>query len=141
MSQQPGERSRLMRGAIWPVATLVLMMSSFAAGRMTGFRGLPEIVGTLPGDESEFSRELDSRIRERFPAGSSEDKLLTYLDKEQFAPEWRRTRWREFEFLHFERAHLPKGCPRALTSRSGRSADGNQRRLREPLPMTNTTDV
>jgi len=79
-----------MRGAIWPAATLVLMMFSFGAGRMTGFRSLPEIVATLPGDESEFSRELDGRIRERFPVGTSEDKLLYFLDSEQFTPEWRR---------------------------------------------------
>lgn len=88
--QQPKGPSHLMHSAIWPVATLVLMMLSFAAGRMTGFRSLPEIVATLPGDELEFSRELDGRIRERFPVGTSEDKLLAYLDSEQFVPEWRR---------------------------------------------------
>jgi hypothetical protein len=80
----------LMRGAVWPTATLVLMVLSFGAGRMTRFRSLPEIVATLPGDESSFSRELDGRIRERFPVGTSEDKLLYYLESEQFAPEWRR---------------------------------------------------
>jgi hypothetical protein len=43
----------------------------------------------LPGDESEFSREFDDRIRERFPIGSSEDKLLTLLANEGFFPDWR----------------------------------------------------
>ncbi len=79
-----------MRGAIWPAATLVLMMLSFGAGRVTGFRSLPDIVASLPGDESEFSRELDGRIRARFLIGMSEDKLLYFLQSEQFAPEWRR---------------------------------------------------
>jgi hypothetical protein len=51
---------------------------------------LPAIVATLPGDEAEFSRELDHRIRERFPIGTSEDELIDYLKNEQFLPEWRR---------------------------------------------------
>ena len=80
----------LIRGAMWPTATLVLMMLSFGVGRMSGFRSMPEIVATLPGDESEFSRELDGRIRERFPVGTSEDKLLYFLQSEHFAPDWRR---------------------------------------------------
>ena len=37
-----------------------------------------------------ISRELDDRIRERFPFGTSEDKLIAYLASEQFVPEWRR---------------------------------------------------
>jgi hypothetical protein len=53
-------------------------------------RPFPEIVATLPGDESEFSREFDGRIRERFPIGSSEDKLLAFLANENFFPDWRR---------------------------------------------------
>lgn len=80
-----------MRRAIWPAVTLVLLFASFAAGRMTGgFHALPAIAATLPGDESEFSRELNGRIRERFPIGTSEDKLIDYLASEKFAPEWRR---------------------------------------------------
>ena len=35
---------------------------------MLGERIMPEIVATLPGDESQFSRELDARLRERFPS-------------------------------------------------------------------------
>jgi hypothetical protein len=57
---------------------------------MTGFRNLPEIVATLPGDEAGFSHELDNRIRERFPVGTSEDKLIDTLASERFVPEWRR---------------------------------------------------
>ena len=79
------------RFALWPVATLVLMFASFAVGRLTGaFHGLPALVATLPGDESEFSREFDERLRARFPPGASEDKLIAYLAAERFAPEWRR---------------------------------------------------
>jgi len=80
-----------MHRIISPAATLILATISFAAGRMTlSFRTIPEIVATLPGDESEFSRELDGRVRERFPVGTSEDKLIDYLARERFVPEWRR---------------------------------------------------
>jgi hypothetical protein len=63
---------------------------SFAAGRFSCFRPLPEIVATLPGDESEFSREFDDRVRERFPIGSGEDKLVDFLTNENFLPDWPR---------------------------------------------------
>jgi hypothetical protein len=79
------------RFALWPIATLVLMFASFAMGRLTGaFHGLPTLVATLPGDESEFSRQFDERIRARFPLGASEDGLIAYLAAEKFTPEWRR---------------------------------------------------
>ncbi len=39
---------------------------------------------------SQFSRELNSRFRQRFPVGSSEDKLLAYLVSANFVPDWRR---------------------------------------------------
>ena len=82
---------RILRGAILPAAILGLMLASFAAGRLhIGIRSLPFIVASLPGDESEYSHELDLRIRERFPVGGSEDKLLEFLADERFAPEWRR---------------------------------------------------
>ena len=45
---------------------------------------------SLPGEEAEFSRELDGRIRERFPIGTSEDKLIDFLASENFVPDWRR---------------------------------------------------
>lgn len=80
-----------MRRAIWPAVTLGLMIASFAVGRMTGgFHPLPAIAATLPGDEAEFSRELDARIRERFPIGTNEETLIAYLAGEGFVPEWRR---------------------------------------------------
>jgi len=63
---------------------------AFAAGRFSSFRSFPEIVATLPGDESEFSREFDDRIRARFPIGSSEEKLVDFLANEGFFPDWRR---------------------------------------------------
>jgi hypothetical protein len=82
----------LMHRLAWAAATLVLAAVAFAAGRMTlGARIMPEIVATLPGDESEFSRELDARLRERFPIGtSSQDKLIGYLVGANFVPDWPR---------------------------------------------------
>jgi hypothetical protein len=78
-----------MSRVIWAAATLLLMALSFAAGRMTlAARIMPEIVATLPGDESQFSRELDARLRERFPIGTSQDKLISYLVGADFAPDW-----------------------------------------------------
>jgi hypothetical protein len=78
-----------MQRLAWAAATLILMALSFAAGRMTlGVRIMPEIVATLPGDESEFSRELDARLRERFPVGTSQDKLIGYLVGADFVPDW-----------------------------------------------------
>jgi hypothetical protein len=78
-----------MHRLAWAGATLILVALSFAAGRMTlGVRIMPEIVATLPGDESQFSRELDSRLRERFPIGTSQDKLIGYLVGANFVPDW-----------------------------------------------------
>ena len=74
---------------VWAAATLFLMALAFAAGRMTlGARIMPEIVATLPNDESQFSRELDARLRERFPIGTSQDKLIGYLVGANFVPDW-----------------------------------------------------
>ena len=76
----------MMRRLAWAGATLILMALSFAAGKMTlGERIMPEIVATLPNDESQFSRELDARLRERFPVGTSQDKLIGYLVGANFA--------------------------------------------------------
>ena len=44
----------------------------------------------VAGRQFEFSREFDDRVRERFPIGSSEDKLLDFLTNENFFPDWRR---------------------------------------------------
>ena len=80
-----------MRGAAWPILTLLLMAVSFVVGRKTGgFHSLPAIAATLPGVEADFSRELDIRIRERFPVGTSEESLIAYLSDEGFAPQWPR---------------------------------------------------
>src|SRR5271163_5340893 len=80
-----------MHRLAWAGATLVVGALAFAAGRMTlGVRIMPEIVATLPGDESEFSRELDARLRERFPIGTSQDKLIGYLVGANFVPDWPR---------------------------------------------------
>jgi hypothetical protein len=79
----------VMHRLAWAGATLLLMALSFAAGRMTlGERIMPEIVATLPNDESQFSRELDARLRERFPIGTSQDKLIGYIVGANFVPDW-----------------------------------------------------
>ncbi len=80
-----------MRRAIWLIVTFVLMAASFGVGKFAGgSHSLPGIVETLPGEEAQFSRELDERIRDRFPVGTGEDALVVYLAREGFAPEWRR---------------------------------------------------
>jgi hypothetical protein len=76
-----------MRKAAWPILTLVLMAVSFAVGRKTaGFHPLPAIAATLPGVEADFGRELDIRIRERFPIGTNEETLIAHLAGEGFVP-------------------------------------------------------
>lgn len=80
-----------MHRVAWAAVTLILTALSFGAGRMTlSARIMPEIVATLPGDESQFSRELDARLRERFPIGTSQDKLIGYLVGANFVPDWPR---------------------------------------------------
>jgi hypothetical protein len=80
-----------MRRAIWAAATLLLTAAAFGAGRLAvGTYSMPTIAATLPGDEAQFNREFDERIRDRFPVGTSEDVLVDYLASEHFAPEWRR---------------------------------------------------
>lgn len=80
-----------MRRKAWPLVTLALMFASFAAGRMTlRMHSLPTIAATLPGDVSQFSSELDARIRARFPLGTREEGLIAFLADEGFTPEWRR---------------------------------------------------
>jgi hypothetical protein len=66
------------------------MLFSFTTGRMIGgFHKLPTIAATLPGDERNFSEELNAKIRETFPVGSNEDGLIRYLKAEGFKPDWR----------------------------------------------------
>jgi hypothetical protein len=78
-----------MHSLAWAGVTLGLAALSFGAGRMTlSARIMPEIVATLPGDESLFSRELDARLRERFPIGTAQDKLIGYLIGADFVPDW-----------------------------------------------------
>jgi hypothetical protein len=63
---------------------------AFYLGRMTaGSRQLPELAATLPGDESGFSRELDLRVQQRFPIGTSDGTLIAALSEQGFVPEWR----------------------------------------------------
>ncbi len=81
----------MMQRAIWPAITCGLMIVSFAAGRTArSFNTLPDIAATLPGDQSEFSTELNDRIRAQFPVGSPEEDLIAYLANERFVPDWHR---------------------------------------------------
>ena len=79
-----------MRRIIWPATTLILMSIAFGAGEFTGrFRSLPAIVATLPGDEAEFSRELDRNPR-ALPDRDERRQADRLSKGEQFLPEWRR---------------------------------------------------
>ena len=109
-----------MRWAIWSASALLLATASFSAGRFSSFRPLPEIVATLPGDESEFSREFDGRIRERFLIGSSEDKLIDFLVNEGFFPDWRRRDSPNASFFVQSGTHMHEDRACALASRSRR---------------------
>ena len=111
-----------MHRLAWAAATLILVALSFAAGRMTlGVRIMPEIVATLPGDESEFSRELDARLRERFPVGTSQDKLIGYLVGANFVPDWPQ-RGANVSVFIFNGLMCAKNRPCAVASRRGGSA-------------------
>lgn len=70
---------------------LCLMAVAYRLGQATAIpKPLPAIVATLPGDETQFSAELDRRLRERFPAGSAEANLIDMLKREGFEPDWRK---------------------------------------------------
>jgi hypothetical protein len=80
----------LMQRMIGGGVVIGLMLLSFVTGRMIGgFHKLPALAATLPGDEKDFSQELDVKIREEFPVGSSEESLIRYLKAEGFMPDWR----------------------------------------------------
>ena len=82
-------RLRLRKWGLWGAALLVVM-AGFAIGRTTsGIHGLPALAATLPGDESEFNHEIDERIKELFPIGTSDDRLIAYLSAQGLTPEWR----------------------------------------------------
>ena len=90
-SKPPAAPSRRLAKTVGTIAVLGLMGASYALGRVTiGSNALPEIAATLPGDESEFNRELDERVRQRFPVGSDEESLLYYLRTQNFIPDWRK---------------------------------------------------
>jgi hypothetical protein len=78
------------------------LAACFAAGRLNrDFRSLPAIATALAGNEPEFSAQIEARVRERFPVGTPEAKLITYLETEGFTPEWARTG--EAKAAHFTR--------------------------------------
>ena len=124
-----------MRWAMWSASALLLATVSFAAGRFSSFRPFPEIVATLPGDESEFSREFDGRIRERFPIGSSEDKLLAFLANENFFPDWRRRDNPNSSFFVQSGTHMPENRSCVLARRRGRGSHGRPGLIRKPVHM------
>ena len=98
-----------MHRLAWAAATLILMALSFAAGKKTlGERMMPEIVATLPNDKSQFSRELDARLHERFPRNQpgqahrllGRGKLCSGLA----------SRRRQCERVHFQRFDMRQGA-------------------------------
>ncbi|THD49309.1 MAG: hypothetical protein E7774_01320 [Bradyrhizobium sp.] len=92
MSKQAAAPARRSAGRrlLTIVAALVLLGAGFVGGRMTaGVKTLPPLAATLPGDETDFSRELDDRVQERFPVGSDDKALIAELAAERFVPEFR----------------------------------------------------
>jgi hypothetical protein len=79
---------RRLAGFLTAAITMV-MISFFVGWSAHDFKRLPALVATLDGVERDFDSGLNARIRQLFPAGSSEDDLIGYLDAEGFVPEWR----------------------------------------------------
>jgi hypothetical protein len=75
--------------AIFVTAIAAVSISFFAGWSARDLKRLPALVRTLDGVERDFDSGLNARIRQLFPAGSSEDDLIGYLDAEGFVPEWR----------------------------------------------------
>ena len=124
----------LVRRAIWSASALLLAIVSFGVGRFSSFRPFPEIVATLLGDEFGFSREFDGRIRERFPIGSSEDKLVDFLGSEGFS-RLAASRQPQRELLRSERTHMPENRSCLLARRRDWGSHGRPRRIRKPMDM------
>ena len=87
----PWERRQLPIGRRGVVLSSVAFLS--VAGALTAglllrrAPPLPEIAATLEGDESQFSRRLTDRLRDKFPTGSSQTALLDFLEREGFSLE------------------------------------------------------
>jgi hypothetical protein len=90
------------RVAIISIGAITTVALSFSAGRSArDYKTIPTILATLVGEEKGFNSGIDARIRELFPAGSSEDHLIDYLDAEGFVPEWpRRNGQNAGRFVH-----------------------------------------
>lgn len=86
----PAATGRRRAAAGRGLALLALLGAAYGAGRLSAWpKPLPEIAATLDGDESNFSSQLDRRLRNRFPAGSREQDLIDLLRREGFQPDWR----------------------------------------------------
>jgi len=83
------EGSRLRTLGVWAFALLIAIAGFFVGRATAGLHHLPALAATLPGDESEFNHEIDERVRELFPIGTSDEKLIAYLSAQGFTPEWR----------------------------------------------------
>jgi hypothetical protein len=79
----------LTRRLIWfaVAAGVAVLLSTLRM--LQSYRPLPAIAATLTGNEADFTEEIDERIRELFPIGADEKRLIDYLKTEGFAPEWR----------------------------------------------------
>ena len=82
--------------ALSRIATLAFIFTASVAGafwvgsKFHDYRALPPIVATLTSTESDFGRELEERLRAKFPIGTTEEKLIDFLQTEGFSPDWRR---------------------------------------------------
>jgi hypothetical protein len=57
----------------------------FAPGSLLSLRRTPEIGKKLPPKYREAAPLFDARVKERFPAGTSEDEVVRALEREGFA--------------------------------------------------------
>jgi len=72
----------------WPILAILLGNVLFFVWWSGIFTPMPALLATLPGSWTDAEREFKARIDERFPIGSSEDKLIESLSGEGFRPDW-----------------------------------------------------
>jgi hypothetical protein len=80
-------RLRFLRW-IWPILVILIGNLLFFVWWGGIFKPLPPLLETLPGSWTDAASEFKARIDERFPVGSSEDKLIEVLTGEGFRPDW-----------------------------------------------------
>lgn len=76
------------RLAAFVTAITTVTISFFVGWSARDYKRPPTLLATLHGLERDFDNGINAQIRQLFPAGSSEDDLIDYLDAEGFVPEW-----------------------------------------------------